>query len=215
MRGNVIGGGDWAAHRVLPDAVRALEAGKPLVLRRPGAVRPWQHVLDPLAGYLEAIRRGCGRAFNFGPEAQDRRTVAELVDAFGAHFAGRPGRTLENAEIPPEAPYLTLSAARAAAELGWEAEARLRRRGLVDRRMGQGMARRRRHGGVHAPPDRGVRTALARAAYWKTRLPTDLTNRTAGLSVRAGGVSDRFSESNPDTLKCDALFTFWNRIELL
>ncbi len=118
--GNVIGGGDWAAHRVLPDAVRALEAGKPLVLRRPGAVRPWQHVLDPLAGYLEAIRRGCGRAFNFGPEAQDRRTVAELVDAFGAHFAGRPGWTLENAEIPPEAPYLTLSAARAAAELGWK-----------------------------------------------------------------------------------------------
>ena len=118
--GNVIGGGDWAAHRVLPDAVRALEACKPLVLRRPGAVRPWQHVLDPLAGYLEAVRRGHDEAFNFGPEAQDRRTVADLVDAFGTHFAGKPGWTLENAEIPPEAPYLTLSSARAAAELGWK-----------------------------------------------------------------------------------------------
>jgi CDP-glucose 4,6-dehydratase len=117
--GNVIGGGDWAAHRVVPDAVRALEAGKPLVLRRPNAVRPWQHVLDPLAGYLELARRGRDDAFNFGPEAGEKRTVAELVDAFGAHFAGKPGWTLENADIPPEAPYLTLSAAHARAELGW------------------------------------------------------------------------------------------------
>jgi CDP-glucose 4,6-dehydratase len=117
--GNVIGGGDWAAHRVLPDAVRALEAGKPLVLRRPNAVRPWQHVLDPLAGYLALATRPFDDAFNFGPEAAEKRTVAELVDAFGVHFAGRPGWTLENAEIPAEAPYLTLSAARARGELGW------------------------------------------------------------------------------------------------
>ncbi|MBI3506441.1 MAG: CDP-glucose 4,6-dehydratase [Proteobacteria bacterium] len=118
--GNVIGGGDWAAHRVLPDAVRALEAGKKLVLRRPNAVRPWQHVLDPLAGYLALAARPVDDAFNFGPDARERRTVAELVDAFGAHFAGKPGWTLENAEIPPEAPYLTLSAERARVELGWQ-----------------------------------------------------------------------------------------------
>jgi len=118
--GNVIGGGDWAAYRVLPDAVRALEAGKPLFLRRPNAVRPWQHVLDPLAGYLTLAARPIDDAFNFGPEATEKRTVADLVDAFGRHFAGKPGWTLENAEIPPEAPYLTLSAERARAELGWK-----------------------------------------------------------------------------------------------
>jgi CDP-glucose 4,6-dehydratase len=118
--GNVIGGGDWAAHRVLPDAVRALEAGKPLVLRRPNAVRPWQHVLDPLAGYLALAARPIDDAFNFGPEAEEKRTVAELVDAFGAHFAGKPGWTLENADLPPEAPYLTLSAERARRELDWK-----------------------------------------------------------------------------------------------
>jgi CDP-glucose 4,6-dehydratase len=117
--GNVIGGGDWAAHRVLPDAVRAIESGKPLVLRRPNAVRPWQHVLDPLAGYLALAARPIDEAFNFGPEAAEKRTVAELIDAFGEHFAGKPGWTLENAEIPPEAPYLTLSAARARDVLGW------------------------------------------------------------------------------------------------
>jgi CDP-glucose 4,6-dehydratase len=118
--GNVIGGGDWAAHRIVPDAVRALDAGKPLVLRRPDAVRPWQHVLDPLAGYLEAVRRGIDDSLNFGPEAADRRTVAQLVDAFGRHFGGKPGWTLENAALPPEAPYLTLSAARAREMLGWK-----------------------------------------------------------------------------------------------
>jgi CDP-glucose 4,6-dehydratase len=118
--GNVIGGGDWAVHRVVPDAVRALEAGKPLILRRPNAVRPWQHVLDPLAGYLALAAGRADTAFNFGPAAAETRTVADLVDAFGAHFAGKPGWTLENAEIPPEAPYLTLSAARARDELGWK-----------------------------------------------------------------------------------------------
>lgn len=117
--GNVIGGGDWAAHRIIPDAIRALESGSPLVLRQPGAVRPWQHVLDPLAGYLEILRRGADEPFNFGPDAADRRTVGELVEAFGAHFAGKPGWTLENKEIPPEAPYLALSAGRAREALGW------------------------------------------------------------------------------------------------
>jgi len=120
--GNVIGGGDWAAYRVIPDAVRAIDAGKPLVLRRPNAVRPWQHVLDPLAGYLALAARPIDDAFNFGPEAAEKRTVAELVDAFGKHFAGKPGWTLENAEIPPEAPYLTLSARRARDALGWKAK---------------------------------------------------------------------------------------------
>ncbi|MBL8806913.1 MAG: CDP-glucose 4,6-dehydratase [Rhodospirillales bacterium] len=117
--GNVIGGGDWAPHRVIPDAVRALEAGKPLVLRRPEAVRPWQHVLDPLSGYLETVRQGIDGPLNFGPEAAGGRTVAELVEAFGRHFGGRPGWTLENADRPAEATYLALSSARAREKLGW------------------------------------------------------------------------------------------------
>jgi CDP-glucose 4,6-dehydratase len=83
--GNVIGGGDWAADRLLPDCVRALEAGTPVVLRRPTAVRPWQHVLDALAGYLTLARAqwDCradfADAFNFGPAPSGARTVAEVA----------------------------------------------------------------------------------------------------------------------------------------
>jgi CDP-glucose 4,6-dehydratase len=117
--GNVIGGGDWAAHRIVPDAVRALVADNTLVLRRPEAVRPWQHVLDPLAGYLAILDKGCDGAFNFGPEAAARRTVREVVAEFGKAFDGKPGWTIENANPPPEAPYLTLSAACARDTLGW------------------------------------------------------------------------------------------------
>ena len=117
--GNVIGGGDWAAYRIVPDAVRALAANSTLVLRRPEAVRPWQHVLDPLSGYLAILEKGCDGAFNFGPEAAARRTVREVVEDFGKAFDGKPGWTIENTNPPPEAPYLTLSAAHARDTLGW------------------------------------------------------------------------------------------------
>jgi CDP-glucose 4,6-dehydratase len=117
--GNVIGGGDWAAHRIVPDAERALESGKPLVLRRPAAVRPWQHVLDPLAGYLTLIASGKSGAFNFGPDPANRRTVGDLVARFAAANGGKPERTLENAQTLEEAPYLVLSSDKAARELGW------------------------------------------------------------------------------------------------
>jgi CDP-glucose 4,6-dehydratase len=117
--GNVIGGGDWAAHRILPDAERALVSGKPLVLRRPAAVRPWQHVLDPLAGYLTLIASGKSGAFNFGPDPANRRTVAELIDRFAAANGGKPACALDNAPQVEEAPYLVLSSEKAARELGW------------------------------------------------------------------------------------------------
>jgi CDP-glucose 4,6-dehydratase len=117
--GNVIGGGDWAAHRIVPDAERAIVANKPLVLRRPGAVRPWQHVLDPLAGYLTLIASGKSGAFNFGPDPANRRTVGELVARFAAANGGLPKHTLDNAAAPEEAPYLVLSSEKAARELGW------------------------------------------------------------------------------------------------
>ncbi|MFM7344658.1 MAG: CDP-glucose 4,6-dehydratase [Tagaea sp.] len=117
--GNVIGGGDWAAHRILPDAERAIAAGKPLTLRRPGAVRPWQHVLDPLAGYLTLIASGKSGAYNFGPDPANRRTVGDLIARFARGNGGAPATILENAPQPEEAPYLALSSEKAARELGW------------------------------------------------------------------------------------------------
>ncbi len=123
--GNVIGGGDWAADRLVPDIVRARAAGVPVALRYPGAVRPWQHVLEPLAGYLlmvQALASSSGLAdgaLNFAPDPDNCRSVAELVEAFTARFGGRPGWVAPLGWHPYEARSLTLSAARAAARLGW------------------------------------------------------------------------------------------------
>jgi CDP-glucose 4,6-dehydratase len=123
--GNVIGGGDWSPFRVVHDIVRAFEAGKRVGLRYPQAVRPWQHVLDPLAGYLilaQAMVADPNRApaaVNFAPNAQSFRSVAELVEAFSARWGGRPGWRLDAGEHPHEAPLLTLDATRAHAILGW------------------------------------------------------------------------------------------------
>jgi CDP-glucose 4,6-dehydratase len=123
--GNVIGGGDWSAERLIPDCVRALATGKPVTLRYPHAVRPWQHVLEPLSGYLALAQRlvqapdGAPRAVNFGPDAASFCTVHEVVDAFSARFAGKPGWERDVAVHPPEAHALTLSSALAERSLGW------------------------------------------------------------------------------------------------
>ena len=123
--GNVIGGGDWSADRLIPDCVRALQAGTAVQLRYPQAVRPWQHVLDPLCGYLmlaEALVRDPARApltVNFGPEPASFATASAVVDAFSARFAGRPGWTRDPGEHPAEARALTLSSQRAGQTLGW------------------------------------------------------------------------------------------------
>lgn len=123
--GNVIGGGDWSQDRIVPDLLRALDAGRPVELRYPGAVRPWQHVLEPLSGYLahaQALAGGSGHApaaLNFGPDPAAFLTVRELVERFSARFAGRPGWTAQPGEHPAEAGYLTLDSARAAATIGW------------------------------------------------------------------------------------------------
>ena len=92
--GNVIGGGDWAADRIVPDAMRALAAGEPIAVRNPVATRPWQHVLEPLAGYLQLAQRLHERpehhshAYNFGPTAQANRPVQELVEQLLVHWPG-------------------------------------------------------------------------------------------------------------------------------
>jgi CDP-glucose 4,6-dehydratase len=126
--GNVIGGGDWAANRLVPDAMRALAAGKEVAVRRPRAIRPWQHVLDPLAGYLSlgaalswssaAERAVASQAWNFGPDASATRTVADVLDAIlvaygagGWRDTGEPG--------PHETALLTLDSTRARQQFGW------------------------------------------------------------------------------------------------
>jgi CDP-glucose 4,6-dehydratase len=123
--GNVIGGGDWAAERLVPDVVRALGADAPLAVRNPEAVRPWQYVLEPLAGYLilaEALcREGatCAEAWNFGPDADDLRTVRELLERL-ARVWGRPLRWVPVAAPQPhEARLLMLDSRKARERLGW------------------------------------------------------------------------------------------------
>ena len=122
--GNVVGGGDWSEDRLIPDAIRALQAGKKVSLRYPGATRPWQHVLEPLSGYLlyaQLLAQGCSlpKALNFGPRPEGTCTVSEVIDRLGGILPGldwvqTPG------EFPSEAKALTLSSALAERSLGWQ-----------------------------------------------------------------------------------------------
>ncbi len=123
--GNVIGGGDWARDRLVPDIVAAFAAGRPVILRSPGAVRPWQHVLEPLAGYLALGERlwaggpAYAEAWNFGPADEDARPVSWIVERMAAHWG--PGARWEQdaGRHPHEAGWLHLDCAKARARLGW------------------------------------------------------------------------------------------------
>jgi CDP-glucose 4,6-dehydratase len=120
--GNVIGGGDWSQDRLIPDAVRAWEAGQVLTLRRPAAVRPWQHVLEPLAGYLRLAERlwndpGTAGAYNFGPHTHEAATVGEVV-ALAREAYGRGEWEVQDDGGPHEAGWLALEVALARARLG-------------------------------------------------------------------------------------------------
>ena len=127
--GNVIGGGDWAADRIVPDAIRALETGKPIPVRNPAFTRPWQHVLEPLGGYLLLAARleharTLGRpakfasAFNFGPEPSANRTVRELVEEILKSWPGKWEQVAQEKHLP-EAPLLSLDIAKAGIVLDW------------------------------------------------------------------------------------------------
>lgn len=123
--GNVIGGGDFSPARLVPDALRSFAEGRPLVLRRPGAVRPWQHVLDPLSGYL-ALARGLreGRrdwvgGWNFGPGQDDHWPVGRLAGRLAELWGEGAAVDLTPAPAYHEAETLTLNAARAREEMGW------------------------------------------------------------------------------------------------
>lgn len=123
--GNVIGGGDWSADRLLPDILRAWQAGQSLTLRYPQAVRPWQHVLEPLHGYLSLaqalVEQGetVALAWNFGPDNEGLVSVGELVDRLSKRWPGRVSWTVEPAEQPREAGLLALDSSQAHARLGW------------------------------------------------------------------------------------------------
>jgi CDP-glucose 4,6-dehydratase len=130
--GNVIGGGDWSEDRLIPDAMRAFMAKAPLVIRNPAAVRPWQHVLEPLAGYLRLAEAMVAddtlppdAAFNFGPEGQDARPVAWIADAVAARWGAGASWSQDPASQPYEARLLEVDSARARTVLGWTPRWRL------------------------------------------------------------------------------------------
>ena len=122
--GNVIGGGDWAEDRIVPDAIRALVSGQPIPVRNPLATRPWQHVLEPLGAYLRLAQvLACEadppcEAFNFGPTLDSNRPVQELVASMLSHW---PGSWLNQSDpdAPHEAHLLHLQIDKAHHQLGW------------------------------------------------------------------------------------------------
>jgi CDP-glucose 4,6-dehydratase len=123
--GNVIGGGDWSRDRLVPDVMAAALAGETVRIRNPGAVRPWQHVLDPLSGYLRLLE--ClwdspeyAEPWNFGPAEEDSRPVRELVEGLAEAWGEGLRWEFDESEGPHEAGLLKLDSSKARARLGWQ-----------------------------------------------------------------------------------------------
>lgn len=121
--GNVIGGGDWSNDRLIPDAIRAWNANQPLQIRRPQAIRPWQHVLEPLSGYLKLAEKlwqqpTLAGAYNFGPETHEAATVQEVVLLAQSAYGNGLATWGDVTEGPHEAGWLALEIAKARASLG-------------------------------------------------------------------------------------------------
>jgi CDP-glucose 4,6-dehydratase len=129
--GTVIGGGDWGENRLVPDAMRALRRERPLVVRNPAAVRPWQHVLEPLAGYLMVAERLCedgtkwAGAWNFGPQPEDEVTVATLAGMVVHQWGAGSWTSVKDPEGPYESRELRLDWNKANQLLGWRPRLRL------------------------------------------------------------------------------------------
>ena len=123
--GNVIGGGDWAADRLIPDFIRAIEANEKIRIRNPNAIRPWQHVLEPLSGYLMLAERlytegaAFAEGWNFGPEESDAKPVEWIVKQLCQLWGGNAEYEIDRSEHPHEANYLKLDCSKAKARLNW------------------------------------------------------------------------------------------------
>jgi CDP-glucose 4,6-dehydratase len=123
--GNVIGGGDWAKDRLVPDIVRSISDGQKVAIRNPHAIRPWQHVLEPLAGYLALAKAlhdnntEYAEAWNFGPDDSDAKSVCWIVDKLCELWPGSKGYEIDSSLQPHEARYLKLDCSKAKARLGW------------------------------------------------------------------------------------------------
>lgn len=128
--GNVIGGGDWAEDRLVPDFFRAADAGRPVQCRNPGALRPWQHVLEPVSGYLTLCETlfdqggDAAEAWNFGPSEDDAQPVSWIMDRLTGLYGG-PGWVRDGENHPHEAGLLKLDSSKARQRLGWRARWRL------------------------------------------------------------------------------------------
>ena len=123
--GNVIGGGDWAADRLIPDIMRAISRGETVNIRNPHAIRPWQHVLEPLSGYLILAERlytdgpRFADAWNFGPNDSDAQPVQAIVERLTSQWGDGARWSLDGGEHPHEATFLKLDCSKARARLGW------------------------------------------------------------------------------------------------
>lgn len=123
--GNVIGGGDWASHRIIPDAVRSWSENKELIIRSPNATRPWQHVLEPLSGYLllgQYLFEDddlCGEAFNFGPKPETNFSVEQLLKEMAKYWPDVKWKSVESKDNVKEAGLLKLNCDKALFYLDW------------------------------------------------------------------------------------------------
>jgi CDP-glucose 4,6-dehydratase len=129
--GNVIGGGDWAQDRLIPDILSAFEQGRKVDIRNPHAVRPWQHVMEPLSGYLTLAEQlfehgpSFGESWNFGPNDEDARPVGWIVEQMAALWGGGAHWQIDTGEHPHEAHYLKLDISKARSRLDWHPALRL------------------------------------------------------------------------------------------
>lgn len=123
--GNVIGGGDWAEDRLIPDILHAIESGQPVKIRNPHATRPWQHVLEPLSGYIALAENlykygpDFAEAFNFGPAEEDAKSVQWIVEELTNKWGDGASWEKDSGSHPHEANYLKLDCSKARAKLGW------------------------------------------------------------------------------------------------
>ena len=124
--GNVIGGGDWAEDRLIPDMMRAITQGQPIYIRNPDSIRPWQHVLEPLSGYLSLAQKlyeegpSFAEGWNFGPNDDDAKPVKWIIDKLTNTWGEGANWQLDGGDHPHEAHYLKLDCSKAKARLHWQ-----------------------------------------------------------------------------------------------